>query len=104
TLPTWKGYRLNDDDQIRRFVIMKLMCDFELNIPKIEDELKIYFNKYFNWGLKNLEKMVDDDLLVINSDSIQVTEMGRLLIRNIAMIFDGYIERHEDKAKYSRTV
>ncbi|MBU2585634.1 MAG: oxygen-independent coproporphyrinogen III oxidase, partial [Bacteroidetes bacterium] len=47
TLPTWKGYRLNDDDQIRRFVIMKLMCDFELNIPKIEDELKIYFNKYF---------------------------------------------------------
>lgn len=104
TLPIWKGYRLNYDDQMRRTVIMKLMCDFELNIPKIEDELKINFNKYFYWGLKNLEKMADDDLLVMNSDTIQVTEMGRLLIRNIAMNFDGYIERQEDNAKYSRTV
>ena len=48
--------------------------------------------------------MVEDELLTITEDEIKVTEMGRLLIRNIAMNFDGYIERKEDTAKYSRTV
>jgi len=31
TLPIVKGYRLNDDDVLRRHVIMRLMCDFELD-------------------------------------------------------------------------
>jgi oxygen-independent coproporphyrinogen-3 oxidase len=35
---------------------------------------------------------------------LKVTPMGRLLIRNIAMNFDGYIERQQDSARYSRTV
>jgi hypothetical protein len=30
--------------------------------------------------------------------------MGRLLVRNVAMNFDGYLERQEDSARYSRTV
>ena len=48
--------------------------------------------------------MEDDQLVKITAGKIEVTNMGRLLIRNIAMNFDGYIERKEDKAKYSRTV
>ena len=48
--------------------------------------------------------MVDDGLVELTDDYIKVTDMGRLLIRNIAMNFDGYIERKEDTAKYSRTV
>ena len=48
--------------------------------------------------------MEEDELLVLNDDGIIVKDMGRLLIRNIAINFDGYIERKEDKAKYSRTV
>jgi len=43
-------------------------------------------------------------LVSITDKKIEVTNMGRLLIRNIAMNFDGYIERKEDTAKYSRTV
>jgi oxygen-independent coproporphyrinogen-3 oxidase len=102
--PIAKGYQLNTDDIIRRRVIMKLMCDFELDINKIEKEFEINFNKYFEWGLNNLKEMVEDELVTISENKIKVTEMGRLLIRNIAMNFDGYIERKEDKAKYSRTV
>jgi oxygen-independent coproporphyrinogen-3 oxidase len=48
--------------------------------------------------------MVDDGLLVLSDDRIKVTEMGRLLIRNIAMKFDGFIERQQDQMKYSRTI
>ena len=102
--PIAKGYKLNADDIIRRRVIMKLMCDFELDIKKIEKEFEIDFKEYFERGLNNLKEMIEDELVAVSENKIRVTEMGRLLIRNIAMNFDGYIERKEDTAKYSRTV
>ena len=104
TLPTVKGYQLTEDDELRRFIIMKIMCDFGLNFKTVEEKFKIDFKKYFVWGLNNLREMETDDLLTLNDNGIKVTEMGRLLIRNIAMNFDGYIERKEDTARYSRTV
>ena len=103
-LPITKGYYLSDDDILRRHVIMKLMCDFELKFEAIEKQFNIDFKKYFSYGLNNLKEMVDDNLVEISDDMIKVTEMGRLLIRNVAMNFDGYIERKEDTGKYSRTV
>jgi oxygen-independent coproporphyrinogen-3 oxidase len=103
-IPTAKGYQLTEDDHLRREVIMKLMCDFELDFKKIEDHFKINFREYFAWGLNNLKEMEADDLVEIFDSGIKVKNMGRMLIRNIAINFDGYIERKEDTAKYSRTV
>jgi oxygen-independent coproporphyrinogen III oxidase len=103
-IPTFKGYTLSEDDIIRKEVIMSLMCDFEIDFNRIEEKFNINFKEYFHWGLKNLAEMEKDDLLKISNDKIEVTDMGRLLIRNIAMNFDGYIERKTDNAKYSRTV
>ncbi len=103
-LPTAKGYHLSEDDQLRRDVIMKLMCNFELDFSEIEKKYHIDFKKYFAWGLNNLKEMIEDELVELNDKGIKVKNMGRMLIRNIAMNFDGYIERKEDKAKYSRTM
>lgn len=103
-LPAVKGYYLSDDDLLRRHVIMRIMCDFELDMKKIEQQFNINFKEYFKWGLNNLSEMINDGLVKIDGSKIIVSEMGRLLIRNIAMNFDGYIERQEDKMKYSRTV
>lgn len=83
---------------------MKIMCDFELNYKQIEEKFKIKFKEYFKRGLSNLKEFEADDLIVMNESGFKVKDMGRLLIRNIAMNFDGYIERKEDKARYSRTV
>ena len=80
------------------------MCDFELNFKNVEKKFGIDFKKYFGWGLNNLKEMEEDELIEINDDHLKVSEMGKLLIRNIAMNFDGYIERKEDTTKYSRTV
>lgn len=41
---------------------------------------------------------------LVAADGVRRTKNGRLLIRNIAMNFDGFIERKEDKARYSRSV
>jgi oxygen-independent coproporphyrinogen III oxidase len=75
-----------------------------LDFSAIEKKYKINFKDYFSWGLNNLKEMQQDELINVTDEKIEVTDMGRLLIRNIAMNFDGYIERKEDKAKYSRTV
>ncbi len=103
-LPTARGYYLNDDDLLRRHVITRLMCDFELDFNSIENEFDIDFEAYFSWGINNLKEMIADDLVGIENKSLKVTAMGRMLIRNIAINFDGYIERQEDDARYSRTV
>jgi oxygen-independent coproporphyrinogen-3 oxidase len=103
-LPVFKGYKMNEDDILRKYVIMKVMCDFELSFEEAEKKFGIEFEKYFAWGLKNLKEMIDDGLVKIENRKLTVSEMGRLLIRNVAINFDGFIERKEDTAKYSRTV
>jgi oxygen-independent coproporphyrinogen-3 oxidase len=48
--------------------------------------------------------MESDGLVSFSNGGLVVSDKGRLLIRNIAMKFDGYIERKEDYGRYSRTV
>lgn len=103
-LPVSKGYKLSKDDLLRREVIMKIMCDFELNYTEIENKYAIDFRKYFANGISNLSQFAEDELITLAGEGFTVSDMGRLLIRNIAINFDGYIERKEDTAKYSRTV
>jgi len=103
-LPLAKGYLMSDDDVLRRDVIMSLMCDFELHFNTFEEKYKINFKEYFAKGLENLKQFVPDNLVILGDDNIKVTEMGRLLIRNIAMSFDAFLEDDKGKVRYSRTV
>lgn len=103
-LPTTIGYMLNDDDMLRREVIMKVMCDFELDYSFFEKKFDINFNEYFAYSIDKLNEFTEDGLVTFNDKGFSVSEMGRLLIRNIAMSFDGYLERKQDMARYSRTV
>ena len=57
TIPTAKGYKLNEDDHIRQEVIMRIMCDFELNYKSIEEKFKIKFKDYFKWGLEQPKRI-----------------------------------------------
>ncbi|OGV07282.1 MAG: oxygen-independent coproporphyrinogen III oxidase [Stygiobacter sp. RIFOXYC12_FULL_38_8] len=104
TLPIERGVYLTDDDILRRHVITKVMCDFELDFSDVEKSFKIEFENYFGSSLESMKDFIDDGLVKLSNRKLEVTQMGRLLIRNIAMNFDGYIERKEDKARYSRTV
>lgn len=102
SLPFEKGFMLNADDQIRRQVIMRLMCDMELNYENISKILKINFQKYFSRDLSGLQAFEEDNLIILNDKGFTVTDTGRLFIRNIAMIFDVYLENNQ--ARYSKTI
>ncbi len=104
-LATQVGYRLNRDDQIRRKVITQLMCHFELEESLLEEEFKIVFEEYFADSLKKLEGFIQEGLLVRENRRWKVKDLGKLFIRNIAMVFDAYLETmKKEKPVFSKTV
>ncbi|NOQ81439.1 MAG: oxygen-independent coproporphyrinogen III oxidase [Methylophaga sp.] len=96
-LPVFRGFTLNDDDKIRRVVITRLICHFSLDIPAIENELNIDFNDYFSDVIPQLEQFSRDGLVTYTKEKIEVLPAGHLLIRNICMIFDFYMQQKTSK-------
>jgi oxygen-independent coproporphyrinogen-3 oxidase len=96
-LPVFKGVELNDDDKLRRAVITQLICHFELNFAVIEQQFSIDFANYFAAELNNLAPMQTDGLLVLSTEGISVLSAGRLLIRNICMVFDKYLAQKQQQ-------
>ena len=105
-LPVEKGYALSDDDQIRRYVITELMCNGFLRLAEVEERFNISFADYFALELGELESgPAADGLLEIRANELEATDLGKLFIRNISMIFDRYLrEKKRDKPTFSRTV
>lgn len=104
-LPVYKGYRLSDDDILRQFVIMELMSNFSLNIKRVEEEFKINFKEYFDDAIKALKEFEDAQLLKITDNKIEVSQTGSMLIRNICMPFDAYLNKiPEEKRRFSKTI
>jgi oxygen-independent coproporphyrinogen-3 oxidase len=98
------GYELSPDDLIRRQVISRFMCDFEIDKTIIEKQLPKRFDAYFSDSLERLRQFIDDGLVTMDQDKIRVTARGRLFVRNICMAFDVYLKPKTDKPLYSRTV
>lgn len=104
-LPVFKGYKLNDDDILRQFVIMELMANFSLDMKRVEKEFNINFKEYFADALEALKEFEDAELLTIIDDKIEVNQTGSMLIRNISMPFDAYLNNiPEDKRRFSKTI
>lgn len=103
---TWRGVHLSDGDVFRRGLIQHLMCRFEIDIPAIEAEGGDSFDTMFPSARVELEDMAKDGLLAESARGFSVTPLGRLLIRNIAMVFDAYLEemKRKNQARFSRTV
>ena len=105
TLATHVGYRMTDDDRLRKHVIMRLMCDLTLNTRDVEQEFPIKFDDHFADALNQLQPLVDDGLVDVTPDGITIKGTGRLLLRNSAMCFDAYLPAmQKDKPIFSRTV
>jgi len=107
-LPVARGLALQADDFLRRRVIQLLACDFSLSMPAVEKEYAIDFGRYFAGELAQLQSLQDDGLLRMAEGEITVTPKGRLLIRNICMVFDRYLGTPHaialERARYSKTI
>lgn len=98
-----RGLVISGEDALRRDVILRLMCQFRLDKRDVERQYGIEdFDRRFAGELAQLAPMAGDGLVEIDRDRIEVTPLGRLLVRNIAMSFDAYLGK--STVRYSRTV
>src|SRR5471030_1482646 len=107
-LPVARGYRLDTDDLLRRIIIQALMCHFELSITAVEQAYPISFWRYFAAEAAALQQLEQDGRIVLEDGWINVTPNGRLLIRNICMVFDRHLAQAREQApqplRYSKTI
>lgn len=105
-LPIEKGLLLNEEDKLRREVIMQIISKLSLQFSDIETRFKINFKEHFSGALANLDGMINDGLLQLTPNSLQVTELGRPMVRNICMVFDQYIEKLKESGNthHSKTL
>ncbi len=104
TLPVMRGVELNADDLIRRDVIQKLMCNFELDFAALSAQYGIPFAEYFAPDLASLAPLATDGLVELTDHDLKVTMRGRLLVRTVAMHFDRYLREAQQRAQYSRVI
>lgn len=102
-VPFTRGYIMTEDDKIRRWTIMRLMCDLGLDYDWMSKALGINFKEYFAKELGSYKDMHADGLVTLSDRELKVTEVGRLMIRNIAMKFDAYLPA-EGQRRFSRTI
>lgn len=102
-LPVFRGVALSQDDVLRREVINQLICHFELKFKDIENTFAIDFSDYFSDELKQLQEMEADALLKLTKDKVLVLPEGKLLIRNICMVFDIYLKKNKEQ-RFSKVI
>ncbi len=102
-LPIRKGVVVDRDDQIRAAVIQSLMCYDHLSYEKMSHAFAIDFEDYFADELDRLAPMQDDGLLERRADEVRITNAGRYLLRNIAMVFDRHLGGQSTK-RFSRAI
>ena len=102
-IPVFRGVALDADDLLRREVITQLICHFELSFDRIEAHFNISFPDYFASELADLAAMEKDGLITLNNQIIRVLPAGRLLIRNVCMVFDRYL-REQSQQRFSKVI
>jgi oxygen-independent coproporphyrinogen-3 oxidase len=105
-LATMRGYHLSEDDRLRRAVINRLLCHTVIIKAEIAREFSINFDEYFAPELAQLQAAIEDGLVTVDGREIRATWLGRIFIRNLAMLFDPYLEKQHLNAKplFSKTL
>jgi len=105
-LATMRGYRMTADDQLRGTVISRILCHAVLDAAQIENEFSLKFAESFAPELGALEEFRRDGLLDWDGATLRVLPLGRIFIRNIAMVFDAHLHAQmaESKPLFSKTL
>ena len=100
-----RGIQLRKDDEYRKWTIIRLICHFYLSFEQFKEEFEIEFCDYFSSELDSLAEMQKDGLLEIKRDWIEILNPGKILIRNVCMVFDAYLQKAKSsKIKFSKTI
>jgi oxygen-independent coproporphyrinogen-3 oxidase len=102
-LAIFRGVTLTRDDEIRRAIIMRLMCDFALDFDAFGKVWGIDGMRYFAQEREALAEFAADGLLKIEGSRIEVQPVGRMMVRVMAVVFDIY-NRVKATGKFSKII
>ena len=83
-LPIARGHALQGDDDVRRRLIMQIMCDFAGDLAPMGGAAACRAE------IAALRPMIEDGFVAIDGDKILVSEAGRPFCRLVARAFDSY--------------
>ncbi|OBX22564.1 MULTISPECIES: oxygen-independent coproporphyrinogen III oxidase [Bizionia] len=99
-IPVFRGHILNSEDLIIRRHILNLMCHFETSWS-----LNSNYFKELPDVLVQIKELETDGLIIINTNSITVTEKGKPYVRNVCMAFDLLLQRKKPESQlFSMTI
>jgi oxygen-independent coproporphyrinogen-3 oxidase len=102
-VPLHRAYLVSEEDRIRRETIMRLMCDLSIDFGVMSERLGVDFETHFARELASMEDLEADGLVQRQGGGLEVTDAGRLFIRNIAMRFDNTLAPLGERS-HSRTI
>lgn len=89
-LPVGKGYGFKGQDQLRSFVIEKLMCQSVVDL-KAAGRRFGYAPSWYDEHLVDIKSLARDGLVRLEDGVLTLTETGRLMVRVVASVFDEYL-------------
>lgn len=95
-LPSVKHIQTTIKDRLRAYVIMNLLCHDYIDFKDVNQKFGIDAITYFIDDIQQLGEMQKDKLIDMDAAGIRILPKGRLLARNVAMVFDTYMA---DKSK-----
>ena len=101
-LPFERGYLLTADDRHRRTIISDIMCGRGLDYASLTRRLGLDFATMFATELASLADLEADGLLKRSATHLEITALGRLFLRIIAMRFDAHLTKRP--GGFSKTV
>lgn len=100
-----RGIRLSEDDRIRKWTILRLICHFFVSFDEFRETFGHDFTAYFQPEMAGLDDMIDEGLIEVDEGHIKVLPWGKILVRNICMRFDAYLKGDKaPKVKFSKTI
>ena len=89
--PTFRGYRMKEDDVMRRDIMFRLLCDQSVNFDEIDAKYDINHREYFEYELVELRNnFIQNGVLEVSDNSVNITSLGRCFIRNVCRVFDTF--------------
>jgi oxygen-independent coproporphyrinogen-3 oxidase len=104
-LPTERGAPRSAEDRLRGDLIRRIMCTFRLDRADVERAHGIDFPSAFAPELRALAGLETQGLVTVSDAAVELTELGRLFVRNVAVVFDAYRgAKPAEPARFSSSV
>ncbi len=87
--PILRGYKMTNDDLVRRQVIFDLICNQKVDFERIGEKYNLEFKRYFQEELADFKnKFLQRDFIEYKADGLEITFRGRFFLRSIVKVFD----------------